>query len=46
MKTIALIAHDKKKDEMIDFVNNHQDLLGKYHLIATRRPADWRLDRY
>lgn len=21
---------------MIDFVNNHQDLLGKYHLIATR----------
>ncbi len=36
MKTIALIAHDKKKDEMIDFVNNHQDLLGKYHLIATR----------
>ena len=33
---IALIAHDKKKDEMIDFVNNHQDLLGKYHLIATR----------
>ena len=36
MKTIALIAHDKKKDEMIDFVNNHQDLLGKYHLGATR----------
>ena len=36
MKTIALIAHDKKKDEMIDFVNNHQDLLGKYHLVATR----------
>ena len=36
MKTIALIAHAKKKDEMIDFVNNHQDLLGKYHLIATR----------
>lgn len=36
MQTIALIAHDKKKEEMLDFVNNHKDLLAKFHLIATR----------
>lgn len=36
MQTIALIAHDKKKDEMLDFVNNHKELLSKFHLIATR----------
>lgn len=36
MQTIALIAHDKKKDEMLDFVNNHKELLAKFHLIATR----------
>lgn len=35
MKTIALIAHDKKKKEMLDFVNNHKELLEKFHLIAT-----------
>ena len=23
MQTIALIAHDKKKDEMLDFVGHH-----------------------
>jgi methylglyoxal synthase len=35
MKTIALIAHDKKKNEMLEFVGHHKDLLSKYHLIAT-----------
>jgi methylglyoxal synthase len=35
MKTIALIAHDKKKNEMLEFVSHHKDLLSKYHLIAT-----------
>ena len=34
--TIALIAHDGKKEEMLDFVNNHQDLLSNFKLIATR----------
>ncbi|WP_041914983.1 methylglyoxal synthase [Selenomonas ruminantium] len=36
MQTIALIAHDKKKDEMLDFVGHHKDLLNKFHLIATK----------
>ncbi len=36
MQTIALIAHDKKKEEMLDFVSHHQDLLKQFHLIATR----------
>ena len=36
MQTIALIAHDKKKEEMLDFVSHHQDLLKHFHLIATR----------
>ena len=35
MKTIALIAHDGKKDEMIDFVREHRDVLSKFNLIAT-----------
>lgn len=36
METIALIAHDKKKEEMLDFVDHHKDLLSKFHLVATR----------
>ena len=36
METIALIAHDKKKDEMLDFAGTHQELLAKFHLVATR----------
>ena len=36
MKTIALIAHDKKKNEMLEFVWHHKDLLAQFHLIATR----------
>lgn len=36
METIALIAHDKKKEEMLDFVEHHKELLSKFHLMATR----------
>ena len=36
MKTIAPIAHDKKKSEMLEFVGHHKELLAKFHLIATR----------
>ena len=36
METIALIAHDKKKDEMLEFVEHHKELLEKFHLVATR----------
>ena len=32
---IALIAHDKKKDMMIDFCKEHKDLLSKHDLFAT-----------
>lgn len=35
MKTIALIAHDRKKQEMLSFVKQHHELLLKQKLIAT-----------
>jgi len=34
--TIALIAHDSKKEEMISFVRNHVTGLVEFKLIATR----------
>lgn len=34
-KTVALIAHDNKKDDMIAFALDHKDILERYHLIAT-----------
>ncbi len=36
MKTIALIAHDQKKEEMLAFVGAHLNILKKFHLVATR----------
>ena len=35
MKTVALIAHDKKKHLMLEFVAEHIDALRQYHLVAT-----------
>ena len=35
MKTIALIAHDKKKNELLEFVGHHKELLAGFHLVAT-----------
>lgn len=32
---IALIAHDKKKEIMIEFAKKHKDVLAKYDLVAT-----------
>ena len=32
---IALIAHDKKKEEMINFCVEHKQVLSKHELIAT-----------
>ena len=32
---IALIAHDKKKDEIIELAKKYQDVLAKYELYAT-----------
>ena len=34
-KTIALIAHDGKKAEMVAFALSHQDVLERYALVAT-----------
>ncbi len=34
-KTVALIAHDNKKDEMIAYAQAHRDVLARYDLIAT-----------
>ena len=34
-KTIALIAHDEKKAEMIEFVKRNHDILKKFDLVAT-----------
>ena len=33
--TIALMAHDTKKDDIVNFVREHAVILGRYRLIAT-----------
>jgi diacylglycerol kinase (ATP) len=33
--TIALIAHDAKKDDIVAFATQHKPVLGRYRLIAT-----------
>ncbi|MGM0410015.1 MAG: methylglyoxal synthase [Bacillota bacterium] len=35
MKTIALIAHDEKKDDMVEFVQKHFEFLSNCNLIST-----------
>ncbi|HHY92647.1 MAG TPA: methylglyoxal synthase [Firmicutes bacterium] len=35
MKRIALIAHDKMKDELVDFVARHRDFFAQTELVAT-----------
>ncbi|MEZ4618132.1 MAG: methylglyoxal synthase [Caldilineaceae bacterium] len=35
MSTIALIAHDGKKDDMVRFLSAHTTLLSSFQLIAT-----------
>ncbi len=35
MKAIALIAHDRMKEKMLDFVKTNQGILKDYQLIAT-----------
>lgn len=34
-ETIALIAHDQKKDDMAEFARTHQRALSAYDLVAT-----------
>jgi len=40
MPTIALIAHDGKKDDMMRFTSTHRALLTQFHLIATGTTGD------
>ena len=35
MERIALIAHDRKKDDLVDFVKNHRTFFEKYDLVST-----------
>ena len=35
MKKVALIAHDQKKQQMIDFVKRNRDLFARCELVAT-----------
>jgi methylglyoxal synthase len=35
MRTIALIAHDGKKAEMVEFVKDNLDLIRKFKIVAT-----------
>ena len=35
IKTLALIAHDGKKADMVAFVMSHKDVLERYELVAT-----------
>ncbi|MGC8877341.1 methylglyoxal synthase [Thermus sp.] len=35
MRSLALIAHDAKKEEMVAFCQRHRDLLSRFPLLAT-----------
>ena len=34
-KTIAIIAHDGKKADMVSFVRDHIDIIEQYNIVAT-----------
>ncbi len=40
METLALIAHDQKKNELLEWVKDHRDALKKYRLIGTGSTAE------
>lgn len=35
VKKVALIAHDEKKSELVEFVKKHKEVFEKFNLIAT-----------
>lgn len=39
MQTIALIAHNERKNDMLDWVKKHQEILKQYKLIGTSNTA-------
>ncbi len=42
-RTLALIAHDKKKLEMVQFVKEHVNLISQHHRILTTGTTGWLL---
>ncbi len=44
-KNIALIAHDKKKEELIEWCNKHKDILKNHFLCGTGTTARMITDR-
>lgn len=42
---IALIAHDKKKDELIEFVSNNKEAFTKHKLYATGTTGQLIIDK-
>lgn len=34
-KRIALVAHDKRKDELLEWAKKHKEFLGRHSLVAT-----------
>lgn len=35
IKTLALVAHDHKKEALIDWANQHKEMLLKHNIVAT-----------
>lgn len=35
VKTVALIAHDQKKDDIVAFAKTHREILANFNLVAT-----------
>jgi len=46
MPTIALVAHDAKKDDLVDWVGRHLALLRDRPIVATGTTGQRVLDRY
>lgn len=44
-KTLALIAHDGKKADMVAFALAHKDVLMRYDLVATRTTGEMLRDK-
>ena len=40
METIALIAHNQKKNELLEWVKEHKEILKQYKLIGTSSTAE------
>lgn len=46
MSTIALVAHDAKKDDLVEWVGRHLDALRGQPIVATGTTGQRVLDRY